>query len=281
MKIKHILSLVLFLSMAASYSTFALATETDSIIHYPPDSLQQWYKPVNKRQVWLHTMFRLRRALQAIEDYAEKQDMTGMHKWMQQLEKDYTSLAEMVPEWNERVDRQLVSELAQAINSGDINQSRTLTRNLRKNCVSCHDDYQPLVAAMYRSPDYDHIKLADENNSTLSFHKAMEALSISINRILIAMDDNVQASAIQASLALNQQLDQLATSCNQCHKDTYPTERILGKATQQTLQQIDMAIKSGQDKDTKKLLGDIGVTVCSRCHNIHRTLYDLKNVLQK
>lgn len=281
MKIKYIFFLGLFLFVTASYSTSALATKAETLIKYPPDTLQQWYKPANKRQVWLHSMFRLRRSLQAIEDYAEKQNTAGMYKWTQQLEKDYKSLSEMVPEWTERVDNSLVSELLTTTSSGDIDQSRTLIRKLRKNCLSCHDDYLPLVAAIYRSPDYDHIKVPAENNTTLSYHKAMEALSTSINRILIAMDDNAKTTAIQASNALSQQLDQLATSCQQCHDDSYPVERILGEATQQTLKQIDTAIKSDQVKDTKKLMGDIGVTVCSRCHNIHRSVYDLKSFLQK
>ncbi|HEY9053169.1 MAG TPA: hypothetical protein VIQ03_16595 [Gammaproteobacteria bacterium] len=267
--------------LSSSFSTAALATKTDNAIHYPPDALQQWYKPANKRQVWLHSMFRLRRSLQAIEDYAEKQDSAGMQKWAQQLEKDYKSLTEMVPEWSERIDNQLVSELLQTTNTGDIKHSQTLIRKLRKNCLSCHHDYRPLVAAVYRSPDYENIKVPGDNNTTVAFHDAMEALSTSINRILIAMDDDAKTTAMQASSSLNQQLNHLATSCRQCHDDAYPVDRILGEATQQTLKQIDTAIKSDQVKDTKKLLGDIGVTVCSRCHNIHRSLYDLKNLLQK
>ncbi len=64
----------------------------------PPASLEQWYKPANKRQVWLHTMFRLRREMQAISEYAEQNDQAGMDKWIQRLEKDYIKIADMVPE---------------------------------------------------------------------------------------------------------------------------------------------------------------------------------------
>ena len=39
-----------------------------------PESLAEWYKPKNERQVWLHTMFAMRRELQAIAEYA------GSHK---------------------------------------------------------------------------------------------------------------------------------------------------------------------------------------------------------
>ena len=64
----------------------------------PPASLEQWYKPANKRQVWLHTMFRLRREMQAIGEYAEQNDRAAMDKWIKRLEKDYKKIADMVPE---------------------------------------------------------------------------------------------------------------------------------------------------------------------------------------
>lgn len=281
MNIKSLLLPVGLLMILSTWPAAGFATKQGGEIHYPPDSLQQWYKPANKRQVWLHSMFRLRRSLQAIEDYSEKQNQAAMHKWAQQLEKDYSSLTEMVPEWSKRVDTQLVKELVQSTSIGDIKHSRSLIIKLRKNCLGCHHDYRPLVAALYRSPDYDHIKIPVENNTSVSFHDAMEVLSTSINRILIAMDDDEKTTAMQASSTLSQQLNQLATSCKQCHDDAYPVERILGEATQQTLKQIDSAIHTDQSKETKKLLGEIGVTVCSRCHNIHRTLYDLNNVLKK
>ena len=38
-------------------------------LEIPPAVLEKWYKPANKRQVWLHTMFRLRREMQAIDEY--------------------------------------------------------------------------------------------------------------------------------------------------------------------------------------------------------------------
>ena len=44
------------------------------LVKTPPPILAQWYKPQNKRQVWLHNMFKLRREMQAIEFYAQRQD---------------------------------------------------------------------------------------------------------------------------------------------------------------------------------------------------------------
>ena len=77
----------------------------------PPASLEEWYKPANKRQVWLHTMFRLRREIQAIGEYAEQKDQAGMKKWISRLEKDYSKIADMVPEWEKEIKPRLLPEL--------------------------------------------------------------------------------------------------------------------------------------------------------------------------
>jgi hypothetical protein len=77
----------------------------------PPASLEKWYKPANKRQVWLHTMFRLRREMQAIREYAEQDDQPGMKKWIARLDKDYNKIADMVPEWKKLIKPRLLPEL--------------------------------------------------------------------------------------------------------------------------------------------------------------------------
>ena len=74
------------------------------VLKEPPASLAAWYKPQNKRQVWLHTMFKLRREMLAVEIYAKDQDSASLQNWAAKLIKDYLKIAEMVPEWANRVD---------------------------------------------------------------------------------------------------------------------------------------------------------------------------------
>ncbi len=68
------------------------------VLKKPPASIAQWYKPQNKRQVWLHTMFKLRREMQAVEIYAKIQDAEKLQKWAAKLNQDYHKIAKMVPE---------------------------------------------------------------------------------------------------------------------------------------------------------------------------------------
>lgn len=251
-----------------------------SSLDTPPTSLEEWYKPANKRQVWLHTMFRLRREMQAISEYAEQKDQVSMKKWIDRLEKDYNKIADMVPEWGKEIKPRLLPELEMFAKKGDTPRLAKTLKMIQRTCDDCHVDYQPLVTAIYRSPHYDDIKIKDLNGTGQSFNDNMEALSDSVNRILIALDDGHKAIALQARQNLVDQLQNLGDSCNSCHKDDkYPRERILGKETQQRLETLQANISKGQVKDSQKLMGEIAVTVCARCHNTHRIVNDLRNAL--
>ena len=246
----------------------------------PPVSLEEWYKPANKRQVWLHTMFRLRREMQAITEYAEQNDQESMQKWIKRLDKDYNKIADMVPEWEKEIKPKLLPELEMFAEKGDMYRVGKTLKMIKRTCDDCHTYYQPLVTAIYRSPHYDDIKLKDINGKQQSFADNMEQLSKSVNQIIIALDDKRNPIALQASQKLTNQLHSLGDSCSSCHKDDdYPRERILGKATRQRFEKLQANIKNNRVKDSQKLMGEIAVTVCARCHNTHRIVSDLRNAL--
>ncbi|MCJ8292818.1 MAG: hypothetical protein MJK15_00295 [Colwellia sp.] len=80
-----------------------------SLVKTPP--IAQWYKPENKRQVWLHNMFKLRREMQAVEFYAQQQEAELLHKWVGQLNDHYLKVADMVPVWQKKLSLQTMAEL--------------------------------------------------------------------------------------------------------------------------------------------------------------------------
>ena len=71
---KQIFAILLLSTISVSSITATIAATPQVVLDKPPESLKQWYKPDNKRQVWLHTMFRLRREMQAINEYADQKD---------------------------------------------------------------------------------------------------------------------------------------------------------------------------------------------------------------
>lgn len=273
-------SFSLILSFLAGVWLMPAYAEPMVSLKKPPVSLEQWYKPANKRQVWLHTMFRLRREMQAIAEYAEQNDQEAMEKWIKRLDKDYNKIADMVPEWEKEIKPKLLPELEMFAEKGDMYRVGKTLKMIKRTCDDCHTYYQPLVTAIYRSPHYDDIKLRERSGKAQSFEDNMEALSASVNRILIALDDGQKSVALQSGKTLSEQLQNLGDSCSSCHQDDeYPRERILGKATRQRFEKLQVNISEGRVKDSQKLMGEIAVTVCARCHNTHRIIYDLRNAL--
>ncbi len=274
---KNILLLLAFLLTVWLAPAYAEPTVS---LKLPPTSLEQWYKPANKRQVWLHTMFRLRREMQAITDYAEQNDAPAMEKWIQRLDKDYNKIADMVPEWGDAIKPRLMSELEMFAEKGDMYRTGKTLKMIQRTCDDCHTYYQPLVTATYRSPYYADIKPESINGKSQSLEDNMEDLSKSVNRILIGLDDGHKNVALQSAKTLARQLQKLGDSCLRCHKDdAYPRQRILGEATQQRFEKLQKNISEDRVKDSQKLMGEIAVTVCARCHNVHRIVSDLRNVL--
>ena len=116
----RILVLLIALVMLPVTATGAYAKESVNIA-LPPASIAQWYKPQNKRQVWLHLMFRLGQTSQAISSYEEAGDTATLSRWVAEFGKSYQRIPEMVPEWSSEIDQAALKNLqsAAATNDGD------------------------------------------------------------------------------------------------------------------------------------------------------------------
>ncbi len=274
--IKHLLLVALFMLLVTSGTTQAEAEKVT--ITLPPTSLAQWYKPENKRQVWLHTMFRLRREMQAVKEYARQKDVIGTKKWGQRLAKSYRSIPKMVPEWKGEVRLDWADILETAAQKGNFKKVLRAHDKLNASCNLCHQDFQALAAALYRSPDFSAQQIAFKNK-TIHYDRFMELLSNTLNRIKIAIEDQRPQIAKQSLKQLKTQLQALEANCSQCHREDAPKERILGKETKKLLKGLDESIRNHQPKQAGRFLGKAAVAICARCHGVHRTLSDLKQFL--
>ena len=243
-----------------------------ALIKKPPASLAQWYKPENKRQVWLHNMFKLRREVQAVRFYANREEDSHLQKWAGQLTEHYLKIGEMVPEWKKKLDPELISELRESVkNSGYQNIGNVLDR-LDKNCVSCHADYRAITATIYRAADFSSI---DIPGSSTSYVDHMKELTRQVNQIKIASTDGMQETALSSLSELRKGMNKLGETCSNCHKEKkeYP-----GDTINQTIAKLEESLVSGTLKDQGRELGTLAVTACAQCHGTHRLAYDSRNL---
>lgn len=240
------------------------------VVKTPPASLAQWYKPENKRQVWLHNMFKLRREIQAVKLYSDNNDAKNMEKWATQLSEHYLKIGEMVPEWKSKLDTEAITHLQNSIRNKRYKDVSQDLDNLNKSCESCHTDYRIITATMYRAPDFTSMEI----NSATSYKKHMKQLIKHVNTIKIASKDKIKGVALSSLSDLKKGINELGKSCSTCHKkDTpvYPDNLI-----EKTITSLDKSLRTGTLKEQGKNLGSLAVLACARCHGTHRLAYDIR-----
>ncbi len=246
-----------------------------SLVKTPPEELAKWYKPENKRQVWLHNMFKLRREMQAVDFYAKQENSKHLAKWTEQLSKHYNKISDMVPNWQKKLDRQTIQALSNASAAKNYALIPLHLEKLQQNCDSCHSDYQAITALTYRAADFSSIKV----NENTSFNDHMNTLTKQVNQIKISADDGFTQQALSSLNQLNLSMNELGKSCINCHKTdkkTYPSNLM---AT--TLTSLETALISGTAKEQGQELGSLAVIACARCHGTHRIAYGAKKQLTK
>ena len=245
------------------------------LIKTPPVELAQWYKPENKRQVWLHNMFKLRREMQAVEFYAQKKDAPHLQQWTEQLNKHYLKISEMVPAWQKKLSLETMGELKRASEEKDFSSVLVQHQILQKSCDSCHDDYQAITALTYRTPDFSNIQITPE----FSFVEHMDTLTRQVNQIKISAQDGNKDLALSSLVDLTDSMEMLGGSCVDCHKkdrQTYPSEMM-----KKTLNSLEVSLESGTAKQQGRELGTLAVLACARCHGTHRIAFGAKQKIVK
>ena len=236
----------------------------------PPASLSQWYQPENKRQVWLHNMFKLRREMQAIRHYADQGDAQHLQKWLMPFSEHYQKIGEMVPEWKKKLDMESLSSLQQSARENRFKGVSNALAEIDKSCQSCHADYRAITASMYRAPNFSSVKI--DGNTDFEAH--MERLGKQVNQIKIAAEDERRDEALASLATLKQGMHSLGKTCISCHKKddrAYPGEAVL-----QSVASLEQSLNGGTIKDQGRDLGTLAVLACARCHGTHRIAYDLR-----
>ncbi len=276
----RIVFLLLLLLLISSQSVIAVEEDRELALQLPPDSLGKWYKPANERDVWLHTMFRLRREMQAISEYAALEDAQLLKKWLARLQKDYRSIGEMVPEWKDELESELLEKMAKAADSGELEKLQTLQRRLGKSCRSCHVEYKLSAALRYRTPDFSRVLVeSEETMEEEKYGRAMSRLTMLVNRIKIASEDRRADAAMTALDELQQRLLDLEGSCASCHKQERQRQHIFGQQMRVSLDKVREGIGQGNAKQVGRYIGKFAVDVCASCHAIHRSQSDLRELL--
>ena len=244
------------------------------MVKLPPTSLAQWYKPENKRHVWLHNMFSLRREMQAIDTYAANQNPDLLKKWTNQFGEHYLKIGEMVPEWRTKLNIDALNSLQKNVENQHYSAIPDALRELTQTCNNCHRDYRSTTATLYRAPNFSNIELS----SGEAYTTHMDTLIKQINQIKIASTDGMPELALESLESLESGMNLLGETCSGCHvydPRTYPSEHIV-----KTTKDLKQHLQTGTAKEQAKTLGTLAVIACAQCHGTHRLSFAEREQLQ-
>lgn len=272
MKQKIIIGLLAFSWVLAGALVY-LHKDRVQLVKLPPESLAEWYKPLNKRHVWLHNMFKLRREMQAVRHYAALEQAEPLALWAGRLNDHYQEIRKMVPEWGGRLDQDSMRRLLNAQQENQYEQIDGLLGELQKSCDACHTQFRTVTAALYRAPDFSKMQLRD--SETLA--ETMKALNAQVNDIKIAIGANDQVWALNSLGDLKTGINEMGVLCESCHSflpKTYPDEVV-----ETALGELHTALVSGDRKQQGEALGKVAVSACAQCHGTHRIAYDTQQLI--
>ena len=264
--------LIFFILFLFTLPLLSLSAKEEVTLKKPPASLEQWYKPANKRNVFQHNMFKLRRELQAINQYRAEKDLAHTQNWVTKFVEHYRKIADMVPEWKSELRLKRAEQLETGTKQGDFKTIGRAIKKLQKNCRDCHESYRTQVTAIYRVPDYSQISILLGGKET-DYNHFMRLLMRDVNRIKIYADDNNKIKAKIAFNDLQKKMTTLRSSCNNCHEGDKAKDYYLGKDTTELMEKLETSIEEG---NSGRPLGELAVQACAHCHGSHRIIYDIK-----
>lgn len=268
---KHLLRAICIAILTSSLVQANTTDSSDNSAIYK--SLAKQYKPIGKRNTWHHTMFKLRREIQAIDESSNNENTIF---WVNRLIRDYKKIAIMVPAWESELNLSSLKLLEKAAANNNKSKLKEALKDIKRSCRACHIDYRADVAAIFRAPDFSKLKLKNHKGESQSYRRSMLQLTAQLNRIKIGLVEKNQEKSLQALLDLRIGMDHLADSCSSCHKDDEPREFYLGKKSQDLLDKLQIGIENNDDiKDVGHTLGSLAVRACARCHGVHRIIYDV------
>ncbi len=278
MKLKLLLALLCLSWIVAGILVYS-HKESVKLLKLPPQSLAQWYKPQSKRHTWLHNMFKLRREMQAVKHYSETEQSEPLALWVERLNEHYTKIAEMVPEWENRLDPNALRQLTTAQQNNQFTQIGPALNELKKSCTSCHDRFRTVTALLYRAPDFKSMQLDEDHSLT----ESMKALMADVNEIKIEAEAGNQQHALASLGRLREGMDELGGLCTECHEHNpkpYPDETISGALNDLQLSLESTETGPEQTKKQSRALGMVAFTACAQCHGTHRVASDTRKLLE-
>jgi len=213
-------SLLLALLWAGPRSTAARETGTAGA-GQPlslPSSLDLLYPPQAQGPVLLLAMHGMNTALTGILVDLFEEDWPGVAANCESFQVRFEETSALVPEWKDRFDREPVTGLGHAVESGEPDRILGAVQDVGAVCHHCHVDNMVPVQQKYHWPDFGLITLEDPIlRADMGYPQFMQMLNVSLTGIGVDVEQDQPENARVHLSALKARMSELTNSCDACH----------------------------------------------------------------
>lgn len=254
----------------------------DVKLEKPPKDVGKYFPPNSKNYEFLNSMYAMSTAFTGVFLNVQEKDWKNAEKWAKSLRDNYLNIGKMVPEFDKNLKKLEIDSLMKAIQSKNIDDVRKYADAVGKSCSECHQKYKLTTKIIYSYPSFEVIDIEDPVTRTSnSFEDHMKKMNDSMKRLKIFIEDGKIDKAQTEGGNFVKRFMAVSDSCSECHDNKISQQVYYGNDIQQTVQALNKAILSKDKEEIYKRLSYISKNNCSKCHNTHQTIAELKSMLKK
>ncbi|MEZ0324066.1 MAG: hypothetical protein ABWJ98_07140 [Hydrogenothermaceae bacterium] len=263
-------------------AVFSISSKGETIkLETPPKDVGKYYPPNSKKFEFLNSMYTMSTAFTGMFTDIQENDWKNAEKWAKILRDNYLNIGKMVPEFDKGLKKDEIEALVKAVENRDTNKIKTYADIVGKSCAQCHQKYKITTKIMYHYPSFSVINIEDPVTKTsMEFEDYMKKMTDSMKKIRIYLEDGKPDKAQIEGNNFIKRFKAVAESCSECHNNKLSEEIYYGKDIEEKIQALSKALQLKNREEVYKNLSYISANNCSKCHNTHQTIAELKNLMK-
>lgn len=261
---------------------FSVSYGQDLKLEKPPKDLGKYYPPNSNKFEFLNSMYSMSTAFTGMFTNIQENDWKNAEKWAKVLRDSYIDIGRMVPDFDKSLKKEEVEMLLKAVQSKDGEGVRRYADVVGKSCSQCHQKYKVSTKIMYHYPSFEMVNIEDPVSRTSnSFKDHMKKMTDSMKKIRIYLEDGKLEKSQMEGNNFIKRFKAVAESCSECHNNKQSEQVYYGKDIEEKVNALSKSLQAKNKDDVYKNLSYLSVNNCSKCHNTHQTISDLKEALIK
>lgn len=242
-----------------------------SIAVPPPSSLDALFPPQADRPIWQERMMGMAMPFSGILVDLLENDFANAQANLEAFKAQYTEISKLVPEWEKDFLLESVTELEEALKSGDQAKIMPAYEKVGNVCHDCHVLNMAKVQYKYHWKDFRTIKVIDPlTDKTFDYRELMQNLDLNFVGVIVDLGQGQKENALKHFQDFKTRFNLLKDACGECH-GTEERKYFVDDSVLALVDQFGQAI-SGESVDPKQaeaLSMGIGMESCFKCHWVH------------